>query len=66
MNNYDFNVSNHGSIYVLTAITEDAVQWATDHLPDDAPQWEGGVAIEANYLWAILEGIDADGLTVNS
>jgi len=39
--------------------------WVEGNLPDDAPQWgPHGTAIEANYVWDILDGIRGNGLTL--
>ena len=60
----DFIVVNHGSICILTAISEDARTWVDEHLPEDAQTWgPNGTVIEPRYLGPILEGIEADGLS---
>jgi len=61
----DFIVLDHGSICVLTALSDEAQAWVDEHLPEDAQIWgPNGTVIEPRYLPPILDGIEADGLTV--
>lgn len=61
----DFEVQNHGSIFILTPCTEAADQWVNDHIPEDAPMWgPNGIAVEHRYIADIVAGIQNDGLTV--
>lgn len=41
----DFLVSNHGTIFLLSPVTESTTQWADEHLPEDAMLF--GDAIES-------------------
>ena len=59
----DFNAVDHGSVVLLQPITADAATWAEEHLPEDAPRFGSGYAIEKNYICEILQGIECDGLT---
>jgi hypothetical protein len=59
----DFTVADHGSIVILTPLTEAAQDWVADHLPEDAMTWGGGIVIEPRYVALILAGIGEDGLT---
>ena len=60
----DFEIIDHGSIVMLSPITNDAQDWCDEHLPEDA-QWMGGAcAIESRYVNDIISGIVDDGLTV--
>lgn len=61
----DFTLENHGTIAVLTPLTEEAEDWVVSYLPEDAQQWGRGVVIEPRYLPPIIEGIEADGMTIN-
>jgi hypothetical protein len=58
----DVEVVNHGSICVVTGITEAGRQWLDDHTPEDATRWCGGVVVEPRYLDDLLCGMDEDGL----
>ena len=60
----DFRCENHGSLFLLFPLTESAQSWIEEH-PEDA-QWLGNaVVIEHRYIWAILEGIQNDGLAAS-
>lgn len=52
----DFDVSDHGSIVLLTPRTDAARSWATENLPDDAQMMGNAYAIEPRYVDDILEG----------
>jgi len=60
----DFELTNHGTLFVLDPVTDDAKAWAGEHLPEDAMTWGDGVVIEPRYIGPILDGIKDDGLTV--
>lgn len=60
----DFDFTNQGSICLLTPLTEDAKNWVTDFLPDDAMRWGAAVVIEPRYVGPILESIENDGLAI--
>jgi hypothetical protein len=59
----DFTATDHGSIVLLQPNTAAASTWADEHLPDDAPTFGKGFAVEKNYICDILQGIECDGLT---
>lgn len=61
----DFDVQNHGSIFLLIPNTDDAKQWVEEHLPDDAMTFGNGIAIEHRYITDIVNGALGDGLTVS-
>lgn len=60
----DFLVENHFSLFLLFPRSDAAEIWCEEHLPDDRMTFGGGVVVEARYIWAILEGIQNDGLAV--
>lgn len=61
----DFTFANHGSVTLLTPVSDAAREWAAEHLPVEPWQMLGNaIAIEPRYADPILEGIDADGMTV--
>ena len=61
----DFHCENHGSLFLLFPVTESARSWIEEHLPSDA-QWFGtAVVVEHRYIWAILQGLQDDGLVVS-
>lgn len=62
----DFTYENFGSVVILTANSDAAKAWVEDHLPEDRMTWgRAGTVIEPRYVDDILQGIAADGLTVN-
>jgi len=60
----DFLFVDHGSLCILTPRTPETSEWVEQHISPDALYWGGGVVIEPRYVAAILEGLQADGLTV--
>jgi hypothetical protein len=61
----DFEFVEHGSICLLTPMTPAANDWDEANIPKDAMRWGAcSVVIEPRYAPSILEGIAADGLTV--
>jgi hypothetical protein len=61
----DFICQNHGSIFLLIPCTTPATIWIEVHLPSDRMTFGDGVVIEPRYVWAILAGLQQDGLTVS-
>jgi hypothetical protein len=62
----DFRCENHGSIFLLYPLSQSAKSWIEENLPSDAQWFCSAVAIECRYIWPILEGIQDDGLAVQS
>ena len=60
----DFNVSNHGSIFLLQPLTERATQWCKQHLPEDRQMWGASTVVEHRYIRDIVQGIIDDGMRV--
>jgi len=61
----DFFCENHGSIFLLRPISQSAHSWIEEHLPSDAQWFGNGVVVEHRYVWAILAGLQDDGLVVS-
>ena len=61
----DFRSENQGSLFLLFPLTQPAHFWIEEHLPEDAQWFGNGVVVEHRYIWAILEGIQNDGLAVS-
>jgi hypothetical protein len=62
----DFTLYNHGSIVVLTPMTEAARSWMQDNIDvENAQMWGKGVVVEPRYVGSILDGLTVDGLTVS-
>jgi hypothetical protein len=62
----DFRCENHGSIFLLYPLSESARSWIEENLPSDTQWFGNAVAVEHRYIWPILEGIQDDGLAVQS
>jgi len=60
----DVLVVNHGSVVIMNCMSERALRWASDHIPEDA-QWMGkGFAVEPRYVDLIVEGMNEADLDV--
>jgi hypothetical protein len=61
----DFLCENHGSIFLLRPVSTAAFEWIEEHLPSDRLNFGNAVVIEPKYVWAILVGLQDDGLEVS-
>jgi hypothetical protein len=63
----DFELANHGSLYLLHPLNSMAKEWMNEHLPMDSEEtqfWGDAIVIEHRYVSAIVDGIIADGLVL--
>jgi hypothetical protein len=60
----DFQVVNHGTIYLLYPKTRRARQWVKDNLPQDHTKYNDASVIEHRYIGDIIDGIQADDLEI--
>ncbi len=63
----DVSVANHGSVCVVSALTDAAKAWVEEHVQLESWQmWGAGVtfACEPRYLDNLLDGMTGDGLVV--
>ena len=60
----DLIVRNHGSIFILVAVTPAGEEWIGDHIPEDAMRFGGGIVVEHRFISNIVNGAVEDGLTV--
>jgi hypothetical protein len=60
----DFEVQNEGSIFLLRPKTDAGREWIAANIDDDAPRFGGAVAVEHRYIAIVVEGAQADGLSV--
>jgi hypothetical protein len=60
----DFICENHSSIFLLRPISPAAFTWIEEHLPSDRLTFGNAVVTEPRYVWAILVGLQEDGLEV--
>lgn len=61
----DFILKDEGSIFLLEPLTDAAREWVAAHLEGaDVQHWCGSVVIEQRYVSDIVQGLQADGLTM--
>jgi hypothetical protein len=60
----DFLIAKHGSIILLTPISEDANTWCAENLPSDAMRHGASYVVESRYIDDIVAGTEAANLTV--
>lgn len=65
----DFQIANHGSIVILTPVSSEAQDWVNEHIlgeGNEVQTWgsKQGIVVEPRYLGDIVEGFQAEGLTV--
>ena len=63
----DFSFVDHGSIVIMHALTDAALEWVDAHVEYESWQMWGrnGFAIEPRYVGMLMEGIVADGLALS-
>jgi hypothetical protein len=60
----DFVCENHFSLFLLRPVSPAAFSWIEEYLPPDRLTFGNAVVIEPRYVWAILVGLQDDGLVV--
>ena len=60
----DFQVINHGTLYLLIPKTPRAMQWVRDNLSPNHTKYDDASVIEHRYIGDIIEGIQADDLEI--
>ena len=60
----DFELTGHGTLYLLRPVSRAASAWVDEHLPTDATWWCGAVVVEHRYIGPIIGGAIGDGLLV--
>ena len=60
----DFFCENHGSIFLLRPVSPASFDWIESHLPSDRITFGNAVAVDHRCIWAILAGLQDDGLVV--
>jgi hypothetical protein len=64
MNANDFNVENHGSIFLVTPMNESARIWLRENTAEESMYYGGSLVVEHRYVEALIEGMREDGLRV--
>ncbi len=62
---FDFSVLGSGTVYLLVPRTQAAREWASEHISSEAQMLGSGIAVEHRYIADIVDGIQADGLTIH-
>jgi hypothetical protein len=60
----DFICENHSSVFLLRPVSPAAFSWIEEHLSPGRLMFGNAVVIEPKYVWAILVGLQDDGLVV--
>jgi hypothetical protein len=60
----DFICENHVSLFLLFPRSTPAKMWIQEKLPLDHMTFADAVVIEPRYVWAILLGLQENGLVV--
>jgi hypothetical protein len=58
----DFEVQNHGTIFLLFPLTHSAVVWVEEHLPEEILTFGLGICVEHRFISDIVLGIQNAGL----
>ena len=61
---YDFVCENDSSVFLLRPVSPAAKAWIEEHFPPDRITFGNAVVGEPRYVWAILLGLQDDGLVV--
>lgn len=60
----DFCLWDHGTICLLSPLSEAAQGWIDEFIPEDSLMFGNAIVIEPRYAPEIVHGIVSDGLTV--
>jgi hypothetical protein len=64
VNNPDFKLENHGSLFLLRPLNSAAKGWMNEHLPMDNPEtqfWGDAIVIDSRYVAPIVTELFATG-----
>lgn len=64
MKNPDFNVANHGSIFLVRPNTPVARKHLEEHVGDEAQWWGGALAVEPRYVDDLAQRLAEEGFVV--
>jgi hypothetical protein len=63
----DFRLENHGSLFLLRALSSAAKDWMGERLPIDNPEtqfWGNAIVIQPRYVAPIVDEAIGDGLVL--
>jgi len=59
----DFRVTNHGSVVLITPLTDQGTSWLNENVQTESWQWFGNsLSCEPRYVEDLLNGAINDGL----
>jgi hypothetical protein len=62
---YDFGFTFDGSVCLLRPESDAAREWCDEHLfPGEYSTFGESIVVETNYMPGLIDGIHADGLTI--
>ena len=60
---HDFELEDHDTFWLVTPVSEAALQWVYRYLPEDCPRWGAkGFKIEADYITLLVARMRQDNL----
>jgi len=60
---WDFELENHINKFIITPVSNAALQWLYRYLPSDCPRWgANGYVVETRYLQSIVNHMRRDKL----
>jgi len=57
----DITAEDHGSIFLVRAVTRRGRRWIEKHVSDERQEWRSAIVVEPRYLFDIARGAIADG-----
>ena len=60
----DIEIEDHGGLAIVQPLTAAALEWIADHTTEETTWLGGGLVVEHEYLDALVDGMEADGLEV--
>lgn len=58
----DFELSDHGMLFLLRPLTQAAHTWVEEHIPDDTTWFADAIVVEHRYIGDIVRGAREAGL----
>ena len=64
MNEADFRIENHGSIFLLDPRNATAEAYLGDHVSEEALWFGGAVVVEPRYAGDLIQALQAEGFRI--
>lgn len=62
---FDFKVTNHGSVWIVTPETNEGVMWVDENVSEERTNFCGGFSVEPRYIPDLIDGIEQAGLSIH-